>query len=155
VLDLRAKLLNAGLVTDDQVKKAEAEKTNAAAKESPQQAQARLWEARIKALIVAPKSERYDAIRTWVSKTRLDSAKGIPSESAARHHFPRADGRISWLTLEPAIQEKIKSGEAGIVAFMSHNGLTHAVVPRDVATDIGRLFEEWVRALADPDQKPT
>jgi hypothetical protein len=30
---------------------------------------------------------------------------------------------------------------------MSHNGLKHCVVPRDVAHDVGHIRPEWVRHL--------
>jgi hypothetical protein len=156
MLDLRAKLLNAGLVTEEAAKKAEAEanskkrsrstkKKGKGKGESAEETQKRLWKKRLAELAEAPKGERYDAIRKWVTNTRLDKSKGLPSENAVRHHFAREDGTITWLTVEPEVQAQISEGQAAIVAFMSHHGLTHAVVPADVARDIGHLFPEWLR----------
>jgi len=96
---------------------------------------------------VATKSEQYDVIRGWVQRTRIDSPKGLPSDSAARFHFPRHDGHIAWLTLEPPVKAQLSEGKAGIIGFMSHNCFTHCVVPQDVAADVGKIRPDWVRHL--------
>jgi uncharacterized protein YaiL (DUF2058 family) len=168
MLDLKSKLLAAGVVTEKQVKKveeAEARKRerkkrhqNSKQKDSrPQRGspskkaggfdEKELWQRRIRKLQKAPKSEQYSTIRGWVERARLDSAKAVGSEEAERFHFTKADERITWITLEPDTREALKKGEAGIIAFMSHNGLSHCVVPRDLALDIHQIRPEWLRKL--------
>jgi uncharacterized protein YaiL (DUF2058 family) len=134
MLDLKAKLLAAGLVTEEQVKRVEAEKKDPA------------WHKRLEALKSAGKSEQYDAIRGWVDRHRIDSKTAVPSEQATRFHFQKSDGAIGHITLEPDVHAKLAAGEAGIVAFMGHNGLEHAVVPADLARDISYIKPEWLRS---------
>ncbi len=169
MLDLKAKLLQAGLVTEDQVQKVESEEALAKERKAARKQQAgrkakggrgggrtqaaggagddERWQRRIAELKEAPKSEQYETIRGWVQRTRLDQAKGLPSDEADRFHFTKHDGHISWLTLEPDAKSALSEGKAGIIAFMSHNGLTHCVVPSDVARDVGAVRPEWVRHL--------
>lgn len=161
MLDLKAKLLQAGLVTEAQVQKVESEEAAARAKKAarkhgkkgkggPKGAPAsddERWQKRVLELKDAPKSEQYDAIRGWVQRTRLDQVRGLPSDDADRFHFTKHDGHISWLTLEPDVKQAVSEGKAGIIAFMSHNGIAHCVVPREVALDVGQVRPEWVRHL--------
>jgi hypothetical protein len=42
---------------------------------------------------------------------------------------------------------QIACGKAGVISYMSNHGLTHAVVPRDIAEDIGEVFPEWLKVL--------
>lgn len=160
MLDLKAKLLQAGLVTKEQVEKVESEKAEARARKAARRhgkkgrggkpgpmSEDERWAKRVDELREAPKSEQYDAIRGWVQRTRLDQVKGLPSDDADRFHFTKHDGHISWLTLEPDVKQAVSEGKAGIIAFMSHNGLAHCVVPRDVALDVGKVRPEWVRHL--------
>lgn len=160
MLDLKAKLLKAGLVTEEQVQKVESEEADKRAKRAAKKhgkkggggkgappSDDERWQKRIAELKDAPKSEQYDAIRGWVQRTRLDQVKGLPSEQADRFHFTKHDGHISWLTLEPDVKQALSDGKAGIIAFMSHNGLAHCVVPREVALDVGQVRPEWVRHL--------
>lgn len=161
MLDLKAKLLQAGLVTKEQVEKVESEEAAARARKAqkrhggkkgkgggpaPVSDEAR-WQKRVAELKDAPKSEQYETIRGWVQRTRLDQVKGLPSDDADRFHFTKHDGHISWLTLEPDVKQAVSEGKAGIIAFMSHNGLAHCVVPREVALDVGQIRPEWVRHL--------
>jgi uncharacterized protein YaiL (DUF2058 family) len=138
VLDLKSKLLKAGLVTEDQVKRVEEE---AREQKDP-------WRRRLNDLKKAPKSEQYDVIRGWVDRHRIDEKTKVPSEQASRFHFAKEDGAIGHVTLEPDVHAKLASGEAGIIAFMGHNGLEHAVVPADLAKDIAHVKPDWLRALA-------
>lgn len=176
VLDLKAKLLQAGLVTDDQVEKVQAEQEAERARKkaarnakgpkgkgprgkkgggkkggprpaAPQKSDDERWAARVKQLAEGGKSEQYDAIRGWVERTRLDTEKGIPTENAERFHFSTYDGTISWLTLEPDLISKLKDNTAAITAFMSFNGLRHCVLPAEVAKDIAKIRPEWPRVL--------
>lgn len=178
MLDLKAKLLAAGLVTEEQVEKVEREEDEKRRKRREQREQREQrkthgkrppkgpgkgkkgppaaaderadqerWQKRLAALKEGGKSEQYDAIRTWVQRTRIDAVKAIPTEAAERFHFARHDEGIASLTLEPEVRAKLLDGSAGICVFMSNNGLTHCVVPRDVALDIGAVRPEWVRVL--------
>lgn len=54
--------------------------------------------------------------------------------------FFEVDGQLTWLTLKPDVVEAIKTGQAGIVAYMSNHGLIHAVVKRDIAEDVKSVF---------------
>lgn len=159
MLDLKAQLLKAGLVTEEQVQKVETEAADARAKKAARRqgkkgkggrapaSDDERWQKRVAELKDAPKSEQYDAIRGWVQRTRLDQVKGLPSDDADRFHFTKHDGHISWLTLEPDVKQAVSEGKAGIIAFMSHNGIAHCVVPREVALDVGQVRPEWVRHL--------
>jgi len=151
MLDFKAKLLAAGVVTEDDAKRVEKEDATKRARKAQQQSDKQertRWKKRIAALEKAGKGEQYEAIRGWVKRTRLDPEKGLPPDAAERFHFQTFEGKISWLTLEPAVAEKIKAGDVGIIAWMSNNGLKHCTVPRDVAEDVGQLRPEWVRHLA-------
>jgi hypothetical protein len=150
MLDLKAKLLEAGVVSEDDAERVEREEADKQRKKAQRQADKKersRWKKRITQLQSAGKSEQYETIRGWVQRTRLDPEKGLPSEEADRFHYETADGKVSWLTLEPDVKEKITKGEAGIIAWMSFNGLKHCVVPRDVAEDVGAVRPEWVRHL--------
>lgn len=162
MLDLKQKLLQAGLVTEEEVKRVEREAEEAKAKKADPRKKRKgkkgrgpgafanedaRWQKRIEELKAAGKSEQYEAIRSWVQKTRLDPVGSIPSEAAERFYFERHDGSIAHLILEPDVREKVKAGEAAIIAFMSNNGLAHAVVPRDVALDVKEIRPEWLRVL--------
>lgn len=177
MLDLKAKLLAAGLVTADQVKKVEdeeaekkrrAEERKAARKDGGgarkdrkgrdvdekiaerdhKEEEAQRWRKRLDELKAAGKAEQYEVVRGWVDRHRLDSKTAVPSEHASRFHFARADGTIGHVTLEPDIQVRLAAGQAGIIAFMGYNGLEHAVVPVDLARDIAHVKPEWLRSLA-------
>lgn len=197
MLDLKSKLLAAGLVTEEQVdkvkkeeeerrqrrKEARANRANDAGKKTergaersgpgrkgrpkggkaghksaPQAADERVdaarWKRRLEQLQAAGKSEQYDAIRAWVQRSRIDAVKAIPTEEAQRFHFARHDTGIASLVLEPEIKTQIVGGDAAISAYMSHNGMAHCVVPRDVAMDIAAIRPEWVRVLDGYDVMP-
>jgi len=154
MLDLKSKLLAAGLVTQEQVDKATVKppksiaqnhKSNAAKNESNFEQYQR--QKQLNELKNLPKSEQYDLIRKWVNHNRLDVVSGLPSENAQKFFFQKSDKNISWLTLEPNLYEQIKEGTAGIMAFMSHHGLTHCVMPRDIVEDVAEVFPEWLRVL--------
>jgi hypothetical protein len=150
MLDLKAKLLAAGVIDEDAVDRVEQEqktKRDRNKRRKLAQSERGRWNKRVEALVTAPKAEQYETTRGWVQRTRLNPDKGLPSEKADRFHFETADQKISWLTLEPDVKEELVAGDAGIVAYMSHNGLKHCVVPRDVAIDIGRVRPEWLRHL--------
>ena len=109
MLDLKAKLLAAGLVTAQQVKKVE-EQEAASKRRADEHRQARdgqrrggqnnkqhnekdrgaddaaAWQRRIAALKTAPKGEQYETLRGWVLKHRIDQKLAVPSEAATRFH---------------------------------------------------------------------
>jgi len=101
------------------------------------------------ALKRAGKGEAYDAIRRAVDRGRLDAALAIPGEHAETFHFTTATGQLSRLMLEPDVRTKLAEGEAGIIAFMSHHGLAHCVIPRTLATAVAEVFPLWLRVLKD------
>jgi hypothetical protein len=103
----------------------------------------------IPALQKAGKGAAYDAIRRVIERARLDALHAIPGEQAEAFHFTTAGGQLSRLMLEPEARDHLGDGSAGIVAFMSHHGLAHCVVPRVLAEDIARLFPFWLRVLKD------
>jgi uncharacterized protein YaiL (DUF2058 family) len=112
----------------------------------------RQWQKRLFRLKKSPKKEIYEVTRNWVERNRLDPVKGLPGESASRFYFTRADGSIASLMLEPEITQALSKGEAGIVTFMSHHGVNHAVVTKDLALDMGFIVPLWLRFL-DGDER--
>ncbi len=153
MLDLKAKLASAGLVTQEDIDRAEAKKARKGKRRGGKGDKGRSRASsglNVAALRDVKKGELYDAVRRWVDKARLD-ARGMPSESSKPFHFPQISGRIGRLTLEPAVAKQVEKGEAAVIAFMSNSGLAHAVVPAAGGRDIATLKEEWLRVLAsDP-----
>jgi hypothetical protein len=151
MLDLKAKLAAAGLVTEKEIAEAEAARRRGG-KPAPAPAQQRGSGLPIAALRGKPKGEIYDAVRKVVERVRLDPSGGTPSENAAPYHFPSHTGRIGKLVIEPELAESLRTGAAAIVAYMSNHGLAHAVVPPAVARDIAALMPLWLRVLTgDPE----
>ena len=93
------------------------------------------------------KGEAYDAIRRAVERGRLDPLRAIPGEHASAFHFTTATGQLSRLMLEPEAHAGLADGSAGIIAFMSHHGLAHCVVPRPLAEAVHEVFPLWLRVL--------
>lgn len=150
MLDLKAKLAAAGLVSKEDVERAEKAKAKRKSKGrrgrggggKPDAPRLRVAELRKEG-----KGQQYDAIRRVVEKVRLDDPGRPPGEEAKPFHFPTAKGQIGRMVLEPEAHARVREGSAGIVAFMSNHGLAHAVVPAAVARDMGELFPLWVRVL--------
>ncbi len=150
MFDLKAKLLAKGLVTEQQVEKITREKKREHLKATPKENSGYLSKERAKILDnlkALPKSEQYVAIRKWVDINRLD--KLVVSVDCEKFFITTKDNQVTWLTLPTSILEAIQKGEAGVIAYMSNHGLTHAVVPRDIAEDIGQIFPEWLKVLND------
>ncbi len=153
MFDLRAKLLEKGLVTEEQVKKVDQEKQNKKAFNKPANLSNNdiVAKERSKALLQlksSDKNEQYLLIRKWVDFNRKDRATDI-SLDCEKFFIPAKDGQITWLTLKKEIIEEIKNGQLGVIAYMSNHGLTHAVVPRDIAEDVGEVFPDWLKVLND------
>lgn len=148
MLDLKAKLAAAGLVSQADVERAEAEKRRGSGRgkgSSPAKAEtAGLPVGKLKG---KPKGEIYEAVRRWLEHVRLDPTGGPPSETARPFFFPQMTGRVGRLTIEPELAERLQRGEAGLIAFMSNHGLAHAVVPAAGARAVAELFPLWLRVL--------
>jgi hypothetical protein len=156
MLDLKAKLASAGLVSQEDVDRIE--KGRKKGKKSPRERvgasppagrQAKLP---VAALRDKTKAEVYDGVRRWIEKARLDPVGGTPSADARVYHFPEASGRIGRLVLEPAAVAMLEKGEAGVVAFMSNHGLAHAVVSAAGARSLAELHPQWLRVLLGDDR---
>jgi hypothetical protein len=151
MFDLKAKLLAKGLVTKEQVEKIarEQEIPRPSPVFVPEREGDFLTRERLKAvknLKAQQKSEQYLIIRKWVDINRLDKS---PSSLAdcEKFFFNGHDNQVTWLTLPKIIIDDIRHGKAGVITYMSNHGLAHAVVPRDIAEDVGEVFQEWVRVL--------
>lgn len=177
MLDLKAKLAAAGVVTQDQVKDFDSK-----------QAKAREEAARKKSQPKAPnkgnrgngkstptghrpraaasvndkagfdvdgikklkKGEAYDRLRKLVTRNRLDdSERTIPGPDDHAFNFVTQTGRISKLYLKDETSSALREGSAAISAFMSHHGLAHCVLPKAVAIGIAEIFPLWLRHLRD------
>ncbi|MCA9637435.1 MAG: hypothetical protein KC420_15520, partial [Myxococcales bacterium] len=145
MLDLKAKLAAAGLVTREDIDRANAPRPDRgnrgsrggrggrgkgqAAAEAPRERPG----LDLAALQAAGKGERYEAIRRAVDRQRLDSAGVIPSEGAEPFHFTTEAGSVSRIFAEAPLRRRLEEGSAGIVAYMSNHGLAHAAVPAPLA----------------------
>lgn len=158
MLDLKAKLASAGLVSKNDIERVEKETAKKKAKRGKRGRkgpQSRTKEDDIERVVASlegkPKGEAYDTVRNWVERVRLDPSSNTPSATAKTFHFAQSSGKIGRLYLEPDVVQSIERGDAGVVAFMSHHGLAHAVVPAADAQGIGRVFPLWLRMLeGDP-----
>jgi hypothetical protein len=155
MLDLKAKLAAAGLVTPEQV--AAAERSKGGKKHAGPRPPARdaappprpKSGLDVAALKKAGKSEIYEAVRRVVERARLDPVGALPGEHAEAFHFTTAQGSLARLTLEPEVRDQVVDGRAAIVAHMSHHGLAHCVVPRVVAEDLAEVMPLWLRVCKD------
>lgn len=152
MLDLKAKLAAAGLVSKEDVERAErrAQGRKGGKPAAPRGPEVpRLGAA---ALQGKGKGEIYDAVRRFVDRVRLDPVGAAPSEAAATYHFPQATGKIGRLVLEPDVVAQLGDGRAGLVSFMSNHGLAHAVVPAGCAREIADVMPLWLRVLTGDDR---
>jgi hypothetical protein len=148
VLDLKAKLAAAGLVSPEDVARAEQKRGRGGGQASKPAAPAPPGlQPRPAVLRTKNKGEIYDAVRRFVDRVRLDVVGIAPSDEAQQFHFPTFAGKIGRLTLEPAISTSVQDGSAAIVAYMSNNGLAHAVVPATAGREIGEVMPLWLRVL--------
>lgn len=151
MFDLKAKLLAQGFVSKEQVDKIDAEKkTQAKPAKAPKNFEKDFESVeRQKALTqlkAANKSEQYILIRKWVDINRLDKPNTI-SLDCEKFFINTKDQQVTWLSLSKEIIQQITSGHAGVIAYMSNYGLTHAVVPREIAEDVGEVFPDWLKVL--------
>ena len=158
MLDLKAKLAAAGVVSEKEIKALEdkrrpkqhrpgGQKSGSGAprgnSKKPSPPIVRL-PARLRD---ASRAEIYEAVRRYVDRFRIDSAGGIPSESAQRFHFSTETGKLTSLFLEPELFERVSRGDAGVVAYMSNHGLAHCVLPAEMAAEIAKIRPRWLRVL--------
>ncbi len=153
MFDLKAKLLEKGLVTKDQVQKIDQEKKakkffKDAHQDFSNDSAAKDRARALQQLKASTKNDQYVLIRKWVDINRRDKAMDI-SLDCEKFFIPAKDDQITWLSLKKEIIEEIKKGDAGVIAYMSNHGLTHAVVPRDIAEDVGEVFPDWLKVLND------
>jgi uncharacterized protein YaiL (DUF2058 family) len=152
MFDLKAKLLAKGLVTPEQVEKIALEKRQESLNQTlPKESGDFLTKERqriLENLKNLPKSEQYVTIRKWVDINRLDKSS-VHLTDGEKFFIPTKDNQVTWLLLSSAVLEAIKNGAAGVIAYMSNHGLTHAVVPRDIAEDVEQIFPDWLKVLND------
>ncbi len=188
MLDLKAKLAAAGVVSADQVKKFDeqqaqkqqaqkqaqqqkAERQQAERERSAQKRSAKKSDGKptggsqqkrfhkkprdpnyvdVALLKQLPKGEAYDRMRKLVVRMRLDDAeKTIPAEDDQTFNFVTSKGRIGRLYLKADTVAKLREGSAAISSFMSHHGLAHCVLPKEVALAFAQIFPLWLRHLLD------
>ncbi len=151
MLDLKAKLAAAGLVTKEDVERAERGRKGKQAS-SAKPAQDKRPRLPVKQLRGKPKGEIYDAVRRFVERVREDDPSAPPSDTARTFHFPTALGKAGRLVLEPDLATKIEGGDSAVVAFMSNHGLAHAVVPAAAGVEIAEIMPLWLRVLVGDDR---
>ncbi|MCA9657186.1 MAG: DUF2058 family protein [Myxococcales bacterium] len=152
MLDLKAQLAAAGLVSDEEIKAAEARERNKAKskgkrrskRKAPGKAKAGLDRG---ALEAAGKGERYTMVRQAVKAQRLDSSGPIPAADAVPFHFAGDGGVVGRVFVSPPAQRRLEEGSAAILAFISDHGLAHAVVPAALAREVAAVIPEWLRLL--------
>lgn len=158
MLDLKAKLAAAGLVTKEDIERAEKPGAGGKGKRrggrerapgkgdgaGPRGGAPRLP---VASLRKDGKGEQYEAIRRFIERVRLYDPAQPPTEHAQTFHFSTAKGQIGRLVLEPDVLAGLQDGSSGLVAYMSNHGLAHTVVPAAAARDIAELFPLWLRVL--------
>lgn len=159
MLDLKAKLASAGLVTDEDIKRVEKSKRGKGKPKAkgrgrgkgkgpgglPQtKASHQLKVAAVKAM---KRGEAYGEVRRWVERVRMDAPGKTPSDDAKTFHFATAAGPVGRLVVEPDVHGWLGDGSAAVVAYMSNHGLAHAVVPAAAGRDLVAVFPLWLRFL--------
>jgi hypothetical protein len=145
MFDLKAKLLAQGLVSKEQVSKIDAEKKKIYQKPEQDFASADRRKA-LTQLKAAKKNDQYIIIRKWVDFNRLDKPASL-SLDCEKFFISTHDQQVTWLSLTKEVIQEITSGKAGVISYMSNYGLTHAVVPREIAEDVGEVFPDWLKVL--------
>lgn len=158
MLSLKSLLVDAGVISSQQAdaveekKKAEqkaAREARAAKKKqhgAPQQVKAPVASSHQEKLKKLPKVDQYAMIRKWVDLNRLDKNR-LVHESFEKYFFQKDDETVGWLSLEKPVIEQINNGSAAIMTYMSNNGLSNAVVPKEIAVDVQTVFPHWIRVL--------
>lgn len=165
MLDLKSKLAAAGLVTKEDIERAE--KPGAGGKGKRRGGRDRAPgkgdgagrggaaagggapRLKVASLRSQSKGEQYEAVRRFIERVRLYDPARPPTEQAQTFHFSTAKGQIGRLVLEPEVASAVQDGSAGLVAYMSNHGIAHTVVPAAAARDLAELFPLWLRVLKD------
>lgn len=156
MLDLKSKLAAAGLVTQEDI--ARAERPSASGKNKQHRGGRERTGGKgegkggaprlaVASLRKEPKGAQYEAVRRFVERVRLDDPARPPTEQAQTFHFATAKGQIGRLVLEPEQLTGVQDGSAGLVAYMSNHGVAHAMVPAAAARELAELFPLWLRVL--------
>jgi uncharacterized protein YaiL (DUF2058 family) len=149
--NLKALLLNKGLVTKEQVEKAEA-KTNPPKPEAENRSFDDFQrEKALENLKAMKKADQYNTIRRWVERNRLDKASLVNLDSE-KFFIPTKDKQVTWISISKELVLAIQNGSVGVISFMSNHGMQHAVVPRDIAEDVKEVFPDWLKVLNDQNQ---
>ncbi len=157
MLDLKAKLASAGLVTDEDIQRVEKSKKK---KRSGGKGGGR-GKGRARSGAGGPKAHKLDAqrlktlsrgeaygeVRKWVERVRLDVPGKTPSEAAKTFHFATSRGPVGRLVVEPDVHGWLADGSAAVIAFMSNHGLAHAAVPAEAGRQLVEVFPLWLRVL--------
>jgi uncharacterized protein YaiL (DUF2058 family) len=159
---LKDKLLKAGLVTEDQAKKAEAEKTTRpparAPAPRPQSAPRRFEQPRDEAPIpklpplATSKEANRQLARQQLELDRKIREKVLAAEvaveiGASTFHFVTRKGKLRRLELSEAQHQKLEAGELAVVERPDPDQISHALVPAAVALELKVLSERSVRFL--------
>lgn len=137
MFNLREQLVSAGVVSPEEAKKAEQRPKKVKPKNRG------LGESDyVKKLRSCGKGEQYQKIAKWVKLNRLD--RGGKTDKAEKFYFTSHDKRATWLLIENETAEAVKSGNAVVMAYMSHQGMAHAIMPKEIAQDVGTLFPDWI-----------
>ena len=176
MLDLKAKLAAAGVVTKEQVDKFDEEQAQARNKKKQNQARAaepkpsrdrsqnkrssqkrktgkRPQEAHpsgvdVGTLKTLNRGDAYARIRKIIDHSRLDDKeRTIPKPDDQIFNFVTSTGRVSRLYLTEATVKTLSEGTSAISSFMSHHGLSHCVLPKEVALALAEVFPLWLRHL--------
>lgn len=157
MLDLKAKLAAAGLVTKEDIERAEKPGAGGKGKRKGGRehagakggggARGGTPRLPVASLLRESKGHQYDAVRRFIERVRLYDPARPPTEQAQTFHFSTAKGQIGRLVLEPELLGGVQDGSAAIVAYMSNHGLAHTVVPAAAARDLAELFPLWLRVL--------
>jgi hypothetical protein len=169
MLDLKAKLAAAGLVTDKEIEDAQKRRPSKSSRPShgssksstrsngprPNKGPKKAPKLDVASVTAQPRGEQYVEVRRVVEATRLDAAGPAPSERARAFHFPKPDGTVGRLFVEAAAADALEGGRAKIVGYMSNHGVAHAVVPTAVADAVVQIFPEWALPTGEPDVPET
>ncbi len=94
------------------------------------------------------RGEAYDRIRKIVAHSRLDDKeRTIPLPDDQTFNFVTSTGRIGRLYLTAATVASLKNGKTAISSFMSNHGLSHCVLPKEIALELAEVFPYWLRHL--------
>jgi uncharacterized protein YaiL (DUF2058 family) len=155
---LKDKLLKAGLVSEEQAKKAEAEKATRppararpASPARPVQHRAPDEIPKLPPLANSKEANRHLARQQLELDRKLREkvlAAEVPLEAgSATFHFVTRKGKLRRLELSEAQQKKLEQGELAVVERPDPDQIAHALVPAAVALELKGLSERCVRFL--------